>query len=287
VKWQNKALAFRVLSAVPFGAAAHFWLQRRVTKAWPRSDADLAALLVWTRYVIEAFAAHDSKPLAACTFVEIGAGRDLAVPIALRLLGVGRIYTIDISRISRLELVNHAAAVLCRLLAKDLVQFRTWGDLAAFGVHYAAPSSIADAPDGVDCFFSNEVFEHIPKESVRIALQDAAAHLKPGGLSIHAIDYSDHYARGGATSRYNFLRYDEAGWAPNNSAFQYVNRLRHSEYLTLFREAGFEMVGEEVRSDTIPADVAANLAPQFKAFAAADLNILNARLVARRKDAAA
>ena len=65
------------------------------------------------------------------------------------------------------------------------------------------------------------------------------------GITTHSIDYSDHYARSDRRlSRFNFLKYDDAQWRPFNSGLQYVNRLRHSDYVRLFREAGFAILEE-------------------------------------------
>lgn len=279
--WRIKAAAFRVLGAVPFGADAHFWLQRHITRTWPRSASDLAALLGWARYLIGAFSAIDPKPIDQCAFAEIGAGRDLAVPVALRLLGVGRVYTVDINRIAQLDLVNHVASTFSELLSRPPVHFKSWDDLAAFGVEYRAPSNVSEVPDGIDCFFSNEVLEHIPVDSIRQCLRDAARRLKPDGLAIHAIDYSDHYARGSGVSRYNFLKYSDAAWKPFNSDFQYVNRLRHSEYLRLFEDSGFEIVSQETHGDGLPSELVPQLADKFASFDRKDLGILRSRIVAR------
>ncbi len=60
------------------------------------------------------------------------------------------------------------------------------------------------------------------------------------------IDYGDHFKGfDPSISSFNFLTYSEADWAPFQSRFQYVNRLRHSEYLQLFREAGFQLLSDQ------------------------------------------
>lgn len=90
------------------------------------------------------------------------------------------------------------------------------------------------------------------RESLPALLADGFQILKPGGLAIHASDYSDHFARGTDVSRYNFLQYSSARWRTFNSRIQFVNRLRHSEYLNLFRAAGFELVEVNEHSGEIP-----------------------------------
>ena len=61
-----------------------------------------------------------------------------------------------------------------------------------------------------------------------------------------------------------------------------MNRLRHSEYLNLFRAAGFELVEINKHSGDIPPEVVANLAPEFRRFLLSDLGVLRSRIIARR-----
>ena len=148
---------------------------------------------------------------------------------------------------------------------------------------YEAPFSIDDLAQPIDAFVSNEVLEHIPLEALRGVVASAYRLLRSGGLAIHAIDYSDHYARGGGVSRYNFLRFSDAEWAPFNSGFQYVNRLRHSEYLEIFKTAGFEILSDEPYSEEIPEDIQAALASRFRPFDLDDLSVMRSRIVARKR----
>jgi hypothetical protein len=60
-----------------------------------------------------------------------------------------------------------------------------------------------------------------------------------------SIDYQDHYSYSDRRiSAYNFLKYSESGWRWYNPGFYYQNRLRHTDYLRLIREEGFEVIEE-------------------------------------------
>ena len=85
--WRLKALAFRLLD-LPGGTYAHYFLQRHVTRNWPRRATTLNALQNIARRVIEDYARHVGG--TPSSVLEIGAGRDLAVPLALRKLGVAK-----------------------------------------------------------------------------------------------------------------------------------------------------------------------------------------------------
>ncbi|RXH19837.1 hypothetical protein [Bradyrhizobium guangzhouense] len=267
--WRIKALAFRALE-FPGGALAHYFLQRHVTRTWPRPAKSLDSLADRARGVLEDYARHVGGTPE--DMIEIGAGRDLAVPLALRRLGVKRVMTIDIEKLARLDLVQHAAD---RLFAGQ-VRFGSWDELQRFGVRYLAPHRLTTADGMTDCSCSNEVLEHVPVDQLPDLLKALRATTRC--LTVHSIDYSDHYARQDrGISRLNFLRFSDEEWRPFNSGKQYVNRLRHSDYLRLFREAGFAIL-EESSTAGIPLD--GPIAKQFQKYELSDLFSIKGRIIA-------
>jgi hypothetical protein len=81
-------------------------------------------------------------------------------------------------------------------------------------------------------------------------------------------------------SRFNFLTYTQQAWRPFNSPFQYVNRLRHSDFLSLFAECGMKVIFAE--PDRAPAEplILERLAPEFRAYEVADLFTVRAMIIA-------
>jgi hypothetical protein len=223
--WRLKALAFRTLE-LPGGNLAHYLLQRYITRNWPRKVKTLDALAAIARRVVEDYARHVGG--APASVLEVGAGRDLAVPLALRRLGVVKVITCDVERLGKLDLIQHAAD---RIFARE-VRFSGWDDLERFGVKYLAPHYVSPDDEPVDCSCSNEVLEHVPCDQLAALLKGLRAVTK--GITTHSIDYSDHYARSDkSVSRLNFLRYSDEEWRPFNSGKQYVNRLRHGAAFSL------------------------------------------------------
>lgn len=265
--WRLKALAFRALE-LPGGAHAHYFLQRHVTRNWPRRDATLDALAGIARRVVADYrAVKGSIPVSV---LEVGAGRDLAVPIALRGLGVQKVVSCDIERLAKLDLIQHAANRLGG-------RFETWEDLSRNGIDYRAPYCVGDDGTRVDCSCSNEVLEHVPPDQLAVLLK--ALRAVTTGLTTHSIDYSDHYARSDKkVSRLNFLRFSDSEWKPFNSGKQYVNRLRHSDYLQMFREAGFTILEESSVASEPPADL--KIAEQFRRYEPPDLFAIKGRIIA-------
>lgn len=271
--WRLKALAFRVLD-LPGGTYAHYFLQRYMTRNWPRPAKTLDALQNIARRVVEDYARHVGG--TPSSVLEIGAGRDLAVPLALRTLGVERVITSDVDRLARLDLIQHAAA----RIAPDEARLDSWEALQRFGIFYRAPHYVTESDEKVDCTCSNEVLEHVPPDQLVRLL--AGLRAVTTGITTHSIDYSDHYARSdGGLSRFNFLKYDDAQWRPFNSGRQYVNRLRHSDHVRMFREAGFTILEESSVPGEPTAEIIDNVAPQFRKYEAADLFALKGRIIAR------
>jgi hypothetical protein len=162
------------------------------------------------------------------------------------------------------------------VLSED-VQFSDWGDVQRFGVDYRAPHRVTADDGPVDCSCSNEVLEHVPAEQLAELLNALRAVTK--GVTTYSIDYSDHYARSDpSVSRLNFLRYSDSEWRPFNSGRQFVNRLRHSDYLRMFREAGFTILEETSTLGEPPPDLA--IAPQYRRYEPDDLFVIKGRIVA-------
>lgn len=275
--WKTKAAIFRALKYCPFPQHLLYQLQRHGTHMWPRPPTALDELTAAARRI------HAAAAGRADQFLEIGAGRDLTVAIALRLMGVRRITCVDVTRLAKLPLIRHAAKHIASNLGKPAPIFETWHDLEAFGISYVAPASLTDAalPNAsFDCFYSVDTLEHIPPSALTDTLIAARALLKPNGLSVHLIDYSDHFARDTDLSRFNFLTYDDKTWLPFNTRFHYVNRLRHSQVVALFNTSGFIITHAEPEVVEAQPAISEHLAPQFRSMDLNDLFTLRSLIVA-------
>jgi len=280
MRWTTKARIFRALELLPFKNLVHYQLQRHLTRQWPRPPGHLDELLDAAKRLVAAVGTQGGK---LGSFVEIGAGRDLATAVAARLLGVERVTCVDVSRLAKPELIGHAAMHLAHRIGVSDPMIRTWDDVAAFGITYCAPFRLQDVSfsgQGFDVFFSVDTLEHIPADELAEVLAAGQRLLTSEGLQIHFVDYSDHYARGGGVSRFNFLTYDDAAWRPFNTSFQYVNRLRHSQFLQTFADLGLPLRLAQPEVAPVEEDVVSKLAPQFQRFGLQDLFTLRAMLIA-------
>ena len=108
--------------------------------------------------------------------------------------------------------------------------------------------SLQDFKDeAFDACFSHGVFEHIDRAIVSEYIKNLYRLLKPGGYSFQLINTSDHLAEyDGSVCRKNYLKYSDVAWDLFfKNDVQYFNRIQRGEWLNLFSQAGFELLGEK------------------------------------------
>ena len=207
--------------------------------------------------------------------LELGTGWRLNVPLALWLLGAKRVVTVDLYRYLRLALVRkdlaalrtaperfrtlfgrYAASDRFRRRFDELLAFRGTGTdlLRLTGIEYLAPADASRLPladESVDAHVSFTVLEHIPPDTLIAILREGQRVLRPDGLLVHCIDFSDHSAHSDPSISFvNFLQYDDATWsrlAGNRYAFH--NRLRVDEFATLIDASGVTTIALDSMPD--------------------------------------
>jgi SAM-dependent methyltransferase len=158
------------------------------------------------------------------------------------------------------------------------------------GVDYLAP---ADARKldlehaSVDLQVSFTVFEHIAPDILLDILRETARVLRPEGLALNLVDYSDHFShRDASLHRLNFLRYSDTEWTRiAGNRFHYLNRLRHDDMLSLHAKAGLSLVSEHPLRIPALLDSAPPLDPSYRNKPAEILSTLGAWIAARPNSA--
>lgn len=290
--WKVKAVLQNAVAILPsrLSYEVYYQLQRRfggLRHIRPEQRL-VAAVQTWKRLL-----ANGMEPVGK-TFLEVGTGRLPLVPLAYWLMGAGRVHTVDLNPYLKGELLAEAvAAMLARtehfraLFGGYLLPSR-WSQLEALrpaseikgqrlegwtrkfleetGITYQAPADACelDLPDNsIDAHTSYTVFEHIPREVLLSILKEARRILRPEGLCVHCIDYSDHFSHSDPRlSPIHFLRYDDATWARYaDNRYMYMNRMRHDDYLALLTEAGHTLCQNEPEID--PRALSALESPDF------------------------
>jgi SAM-dependent methyltransferase len=189
--------------------------------------------------------------IGARTILEVGTGWIPTIPQTLKAYGAERIFLTDIDRLCDSNTFKHAGELVRKSLS-DLIevsgadQEQLKANLSRLNVEeYRCPPHLDKLPSrSVDLIYSRTVLEHIPEPKLKKLLNEWKRLLKPGGYCIHFIDNSDHFEhQDKSLSRLNFLSLSDVIWRvacfnPQN----YQNRLRHSDYISLLCNAGYELV---------------------------------------------
>jgi SAM-dependent methyltransferase len=303
MNWKTKALVMDALSWVPFGARAHYWMQRRVTRSLPSSYEEFGRIFERAHRHRNTLVAHRGQiAMERAQFYEFGAGWELAIPLTLAAMGARSQILVDIRKLVRVELVNDTLKKL-KQMSRENFALRVTGSLLPnggsarwiklleedYGIRYLAPCDARNTrleEKSVDFITSTNTLEHIPAKDIRLILTECRRLLRKDGLMSFIIDYQDHYSyvdRG--ITAYNFLKYSDSGWRWYSPAFHYQNRLRHSDYLHLVREASFEVIEESVtepsESDLAFLREAGIWEPFRKNYDCIELGIRSAHMVLR------
>ncbi|MEM9186549.1 MAG: methyltransferase domain-containing protein [Planctomycetota bacterium] len=271
--WKAKAVLRNVLARLPhtLSHAAYYQTQRRfggLRRVDPKSRLRAAAE-TWRR-----LANAGADPVGK-TFFEIGTGRMVTVPLAYWLMGAERTVTVDLNRYLKPELVRESLQRIAQ--ERDAVEtifgglvdpgrldrvselapapaFDCEAVLREIGVEYHAPGDAARTglPDAsIDFHTSFTVLEHIPPAVLAAIFAEATRVLKPGGLLVHGVDYSDHFSHSDPRiTAVNFLRYSGRAWDRwSGNRYMYMNRLRHADYLRILRGAGHELLDQSAVTD--------------------------------------
>jgi SAM-dependent methyltransferase len=297
--WKAKVALQHAFSGMPRGHELNYRFQRHVTRSLPISGELLAAGVELAVQHLAGLRKWSSLPIEEGRFFEFGAGWDLHVPQALYCLGVSRQLEIDLGDFIRADLVVEAGARLGRpefaasgfqrLPPREPVPFDAY--LEELGIDYRAPCDARQtglASGSIDFITSTSTLEHIPPVDLARILDECRRIVNDDGALSFFVDYRDHYSYfDPRLSVYNYLKFDDRRWKRYNPGLQYQNRLRHSDYLALFRDAGFAVrevaVGEGSPGDLqlledLPID------RRFSGYPIAELAIQDARFVLTKAD---
>lgn len=278
------------------------YLQKHVSKRLPRSEPDFDwHALTGVGHLQALDRVRPGVDRSGLHCYEFGAGWDLIGPISMWALGIDRQTVVDMNPNVALDLVNDTihrfatdadrldGVLGSRLRRPDESPIAGVDDLAArFGITYLAPQDarampLADA--SVDFVVNTFTLEHISPADIAAILRETRRVMAPEAIISSKIDMQDHYHYVQSTlSVYNYLRYPEWRWRWLNPPLHSQNRLRHSQYVELFEQAGFEIVSDDparATSEDLAELRGIAIAPEFARFSVTDLGTKHTHLVAR------
>jgi len=267
MNWKIKSKIQNAVSLLPSSVsyATYYWIQRHFgalkNKTNPMAKME-SALKTWKQ--IQKLG-HNPKEKV---FFEVGTGRIPMVPVAYWLMGAKSTITIDLNPYMKAELIEESLDYLLgnkkevEQLFGDLLNQKRFNKLVHFcknqsfstdsfldvcQIQYIAPSDASKTElkeNSIDFHTSYTVFEHIPPMVLKKIIQEGNRIICKEGLFVHRIDYSDHFAgTDKKISAINFLQYSDYEWNKYaGNRYMYMNRLRHDDFLNMFKSSGHEIL---------------------------------------------
>jgi SAM-dependent methyltransferase len=214
-----------------------FW--RRFTLCRHGSMDEVEYALATTR---KHLAVLTPSQLRGASVLELGPGDSVASGLVGHAHGVEHTVLIDTGFFARRDAAIYRQ--VADRLAKEGVRvagFDTWRSVSdaldATNTRYltTGTEALADLPsNSFDLVWSQAVLEHVHRDEIGRLLGEIRRLLKPSGLSSHVVDLEDHLAHS-----LHSLRFPSRFWeSPTvRRSGLYTNRLRLSEWLTLFESA--------------------------------------------------
>lgn len=263
MNFKYKAYIQKFFSIIPYGERINYFFQKYITHSLPISDSDFSEKIETVKLHFNNFSKYSGdKDPHSCKYYEFGSGYDMVIPIGISMLGFGNLTCIDIRELVFPDLINDSINRLYRFKDKfgenvnvlknvPQVDRNNFREILKeyFNINYIAPLDAKKTgieSNSVDFILSNATMEHIPPDDLPGIMNECYRILKPGSVMSNAIDYRDHWSFfDNSISVYNYLQYSDKEWRKLNPSIMYQNRLRHSDYIKVISEAGFEIVEEK------------------------------------------
>ena len=252
IPWWGKIVLKIMLSRLPFAYGA--WKCLSLFEHGAMDSPDYA-LSVFNRRVSTA---KFEPRLRGAVVLELGPGDSLFVALIACAYGAQQIYLVDVDDYCERNMAPYNA--MAQKLADMGMDIRPDGGFRDFehmlkccNAEYLIDGvkSLKEIPSAcVDFILSQAVLEHVREGEFGDAMAELRRITKDDGVGSHEVDLADHL--GGALNNLRFSRkiweaplFAEAGF--------YTNRIRYSQMLNYFQQAGFETDVVRVENwDAIP-----------------------------------
>ena len=234
--WWVRLAAKMALAPVPY----RFWQRASLFRHGAMLDGS------YVRGVFEKHSTFVGSIPSSPVLLEVGPGDSIGSALLASAIGASRTYLVDVGAFASTDVNLYRR--MARYLSDagydvpDISRAVSFDDLLqASSATYLTEGveSLASIPAGsIDFAWSNSVLQHVQRGDIVHLAGELRRVLKETGVSSHTIDFRD--MLGGEL---NHLRFPptlwESRWVKRSGA--YTNRLRCSEILGIFRDAGFSV----------------------------------------------
>ena len=254
IPWKLKSFVFYIIDLFSIPKFLYF-LQKYITRNSIININDYSRDYDFHSKVLQK---HCSNGLV----FEFGAGKNLAQNLILSNY-VHKQIVVDLNPMIDLKLVeNCRKQILNSKTLRSNKKILEIKDLENYGIYYKAPydARYTDYNENIfDACISTNTFEHLSVQDIEKILIELYRILKIDGIISAIIDYSDHYAHTDKSiSLLNYLNFSENEWKKYNHNSHFQNRLRHYEYIEIFKNHGFKLIYEDLfyKEETIETNLA-------------------------------
>lgn len=238
--WQAKLLSKLIFSRIPIKYSLWKWL-----------DLFKHGEMEKPSYAYDVFKKHFdrvvfSRKSGNFVALELGPGDSLFSAMIAYAFGASSVYLVDVGNFisddikpyfSMANYLKEKSSTTPNM--DDITSLERLLELCNAKYMTSGILSLRTIPDqSVDLIWSQAVLEHVRRSDFISMMRELRRVIRPDGICSHCIDLRDHL--GGAL---NNLRFSERFWESDfiaKSGF-YTNRIRYSEMLELFNQAGFNV----------------------------------------------
>ena len=260
-----------------------FWKKIGIYSHGEMQDADYA-LEVFDKHLV----ASGFSGRSGLTGLEMGPGDSIGSAIVAKARGFSRFFLVDAGDYANRDVETYRnlgrACMRDGRAAPDMERAASFEDvLTICDATYLTEGlqSYRELPAAsVDLIFSQAVLEHVRRHEFAEVAAQMHRILKPDGIASHQVDLRDHLGGG-----LNNMRIASRWWETElmaGSGF-YTNRIRFSEMLNLFEQAGFTVEVVSTQRWDAPPVSRDKLAPEFRHFTGEDLLISSFHVLLRRR----
>ncbi|WP_034059005.1 methyltransferase domain-containing protein [Lacinutrix jangbogonensis] len=241
---KKKSLVFKTLNVLP--SSLGYYLYHIIQK---RSFKNISKNIIAnknSRSVIKHILNSVNFNLTNKSIIEIGSGWLPLMPYLLKAEELCKtIYTYDLNSHYNLENItrlNHYFKTEENISFKKRQSDKY--NLPEFIEYYPNTNIIdTDLPKDISLVYSRFVLEHVKPSDILKMHQKFYSEISNDTYVLHLISPSDHRAYSDSSlSYYDFLKYSKKEWNSIQTKFDYHNRLRLPQYLSVFENAGFDVV---------------------------------------------